>query len=64
MDVTKEYIAGKTEFTVNIALVVQGVVEPGVVLAPARENFCLAAKSMDLGRGLVEGTSRSNLIRA
>lgn len=36
LDGTREFVGGKTDFTVNIALVRDGVPEVGVVFAPAR----------------------------
>jgi 3'(2'), 5'-bisphosphate nucleotidase len=37
LDGTREFVAGRDEFTVNIALVVDGVPRAGVIAAPARQ---------------------------
>ena len=45
IDGTKEFIKKNGEFTVNIALVVNGIPELGVVYAPAINNMYYASKS-------------------
>lgn len=47
LDGTKEFLKRNGEFTVNIAFVVEGVLEASVVDAPALEETFFAAK----GRG-------------
>ncbi|CEO91737.1 3'(2'), 5'-bisphosphate nucleotidase [Sinorhizobium fredii] len=43
LDGTKEFIAGRSEFTVNIALVENGVATAGVIFAPALDRLYVAA---------------------
>jgi 3'(2'), 5'-bisphosphate nucleotidase len=44
LDGTKEFVSGSGEFTVNIALIVDGEPVLGVVGAPALNAICIAAR--------------------
>jgi len=44
VDGTREFLAGKDEFTVNIGLIVHGVPKAGVVYAPALEQMWMAGE--------------------
>ena len=52
LDGTKEFISGRAEFTVNLALVAKGVPVAGVVYAPALD---LLVASKEVGHLFVEG---------
>ncbi|MCP1198412.1 3'(2'),5'-bisphosphate nucleotidase CysQ [Notoacmeibacter sp. MSK16QG-6] len=60
LDGTKEFIKGSGDFTVNIALVEQGVPTVGVVLAPARSLLWMGAPegaalaTVDMAKGEVQ----------
>ena len=56
LDGTREFLKRNDEFTVNIALVVAGVPEAGVVLAPALGQLYFAAKGLGAFRR-VAGTT-------
>ncbi|MGQ3292310.1 MAG: 3'(2'),5'-bisphosphate nucleotidase CysQ family protein, partial [Shinella sp.] len=45
LDGTKEFVAGRNEFTVNIALIRDGIPVAGIVLAPALSIGFLAAEN-------------------
>jgi 3'(2'), 5'-bisphosphate nucleotidase len=61
LDGTKEFLGGNGEFTVNIALIEQGVPVLGVVLAPARERLFAAGPSAG---AIVEDTAGRRSITA
>ncbi len=55
LDGTKEFISKNGEFTVNIALVEDGVPVAGVVYAPALNRIFWGAKGIGAAHGKVEG---------
>lgn len=62
LDGTREFIAGRPDFTVNIALVENGAPAAGVVYAPLRRILWAAAEgrawTVEVGDGGVRGTPR------
>lgn len=50
LDGTKEFIKGNGEFTVNIALIYQGIAIAGVVYAPALDTYYYGAKHLGAWR--------------
>ena len=68
LDGTKEFISQRTDFTVNIALVRDGVPEIGVVYAPCRGRLYLGrpgfAEVMEIGEDHAPGTRRRIAVRA
>lgn len=57
LDGTKEFIQRTGEFTVNIALIVQGVPVAGVVLAPALGELFYAAQGLGAFRAGADGSN-------
>lgn len=55
LDGTKEFISGKAEFTVNVALVVDGSVEFGAVYAPATGELFFGGKKYGAWKQVPEG---------
>jgi 3'(2'), 5'-bisphosphate nucleotidase len=62
LDGTKEFIAGRPEYTVNVALVEAGVPILGVIQVPVSRRLYLGARG--LGARLVDGASESRLTPA
>jgi 3'(2'),5'-bisphosphate nucleotidase len=54
LDGTKEFITRNGEFTVNIALIVQGLPQAGVVYAPAMQRLFWGEVDVGAAHGLVE----------
>jgi 3'(2'),5'-bisphosphate nucleotidase len=59
LDGTKEFIAGRPEYTVNVALVEAGVPILGVIQVPVNGRLYLAARGV--GAQLVDGETRTPL---
>lgn len=55
VDGTKEFISRKGDFTVNIALVCDGVPVAGAVYAPARREMYIGGATAELSEGFVPG---------
>ena len=62
LDGTKEFVAGRPEYTVNVALVEAGVPILGVILVPVNRRLYLAARGV--GARLVDGETRTPLAPA
>ena len=62
LDGTKEFIAGRPEYTVNVALVEAGVPVLGVIQVPVNGRLYLGARGH--GARLVDGASESSLTPA
>jgi 3'(2'), 5'-bisphosphate nucleotidase len=60
LDGTREFIDGRAEFTVNIALVDSGRAVAGVVLAPALETMAVACAQGAFETRLRDGTSAAS----
>ena len=57
LDGTKEFISGRAEFTVNVALVVEESVEFGVVFAPATGELFFGGKKYGSWKQSLEGVA-------
>jgi 3'(2'), 5'-bisphosphate nucleotidase len=60
LDGTKEFISKNGEFTVNIALVENGVPVAGVVYAPALKRIFWGEKGVGAAQGVLEGDAAVN----
>lgn len=58
LDGTREFIAGRDEFTVNIALVEDGTPVLGVIYAPALKTLYYAARGLGARKDEASGTTR------
>jgi 3'(2'),5'-bisphosphate nucleotidase len=66
LDGTREFVAGRKEFTTNIALIVDGRPVAGVIYAPAVERLWFAAResyALDIGPGASLEPDRARPIR-
>lgn len=55
LDGTKEFVSGGTEYTINIAKVIEGEIVEGVVYVPMTETIFYAAKESGAWRKIGEG---------
>jgi 3'(2'),5'-bisphosphate nucleotidase len=66
LDGTREFVAGRTEFTVNLALIDNGRPVAGAVYAPALEQLWFAGetcRTMTIAPGAVLDAARSRTVR-